>query len=113
MKQFIYLFGLGLLLTACSGESTTTTSNSDTTKTDTLAMLPNIAIDLNALLSKFSVSTSEPFVQDTLYLAENVSMSDITALTTDEIKYLSYNYIENEMSFSGKSSIDDAMFLIR
>lgn len=110
MKQFIYLFGLGLLLTACSGESNTTTTNSDTTKTDTLALLPNIDIDVNSLLSKFTVSVNEPFIQDTLYLAEKVSMSDTTALAIDEIKYLSYNYIENEMSFSGKSSIDDAMF---
>ncbi len=111
MKQLIYLIGLGLLLTACGGESTTASTNSDTTQTDTtVVMLPNIAIDLNALLSKFTTSTNEPFLQDTLYLAEYVSMSDTTALTTDEIKYLSYNYIENEMSFSGKSSIDDAMF---
>lgn len=110
MKTILYPIAFTLLLTSCGGDTSTTTTTADTTGTDTLAMLPNIEIDVDALLSKFAISVNAPFIQDSLYLAEKVGMTDTTALTADEIKYLSYNFIENDMSYSGKSSIDEALF---
>jgi hypothetical protein len=108
MKKYFYFAGLGLLLSSCGGESTPG-GDSDTTKTDTVAALPgNTAID-PALLAKFTVSTELPFMQDTAYLAEMI-LNDTNKLTTDELRYLSYGFVDTEVSYEGLIPVEDAFF---
>jgi hypothetical protein len=108
MKKYFYLAGLGLLLSSCGGESTPG-GDSDSTKTDTVAALPaNSAID-PALLAKFTVSTAIPFAQDSAYLASMI-LNDTNKLTADELRYLSYGFVDTEVSYEGLIPVEDALF---
>jgi hypothetical protein len=109
MKNLLYTTGLGILLSACGGESDVVNTTTDTTQTDTTAVaVPNIDIDESALLAKYT-GVSLPFAQDSAYL-DDMAMAESSKLTADEVRYLSYNFLENDMSYSGKSTIDDVLF---
>lgn len=109
MKIHLATIALGLLLTSCGGESGTPAGDSDTTKTDTVVVIPNITIDVPSLLAKYPAVSAVPFNQDSAYLAE-MEMSDSAKLRADEVRFLSFNFVESDLSYSGKSSIDDALF---
>jgi len=106
MKNIFYLTTLALLISS----SETTDHNTDSTNTDTVAMRPaNIDIDVNALLAKFTIAAPMPFVQDTLYL-EGLNLNDTNSLSSDEVKYLSYGFVETDVSYEGLSPVQDVLF---
>lgn len=110
MKKLVYLLPFAVVLTSCGGDATVNDTASDSTKTDSTAVLnPNISIDLAGLLAKFPASTALPFEQDSAYLVDQ-TMEDSFKLTGDEAKYLSYNFVESDILFSGKTTIDDVVF---
>lgn len=110
MKNIFYLLGLSLFMLSCGGDAETTNQNSDSTTTDTVAMTtPNIVIDVNALLAKFTTVATIPFQQDSNYLAD-LELSDSNALTANEAIYLSYGFVDNEISYSGIYPIQDFLF---
>src|SRR5687768_14370396 len=109
MKKYFYLAGLGILLGSCGGSSTPG-GDQDTTQTDSLAVVPgNIDIDEAALLAKFTVSTGLPFVQDSAYLPA-LPKNDTTKLTADEMRYLSFGFVNTEVSYEGLVPVEDALF---
>lgn len=110
MKKIFYLAGLGLILTSCGGDATPADGTTDSTATDTLAMLDsNIVIDVDALLAKFTVSSPLPYMQDTSFLLDAV-ITDSTALTANEAVYLSYGFVENSISYLSQGPIQDFIF---
>jgi len=109
MKNIFYISSLGLLLSSCGGESATSENVTDTAKTDIAALVPENDEINQALLEKFKISTELPFVQDSVYLA-NLSYSDTNALTVDEAKYLSFGFVDSDVSYRGLSPVDDFYF---
>lgn len=110
MKKIFYVTAFGLLLVSCGGQSDTTTPVHDSIPADSgVVAVPNIAIDINALLAKYTIRSKTPFIQDSTYF-EKQGMIESSALSGDEVKYLSYNFIENDMAYSGKSTIEDVLF---
>lgn len=110
MKNQLYLFGLGILLASCGGESSETTQTADTTKTDSvITKVPNIDIDEEALMAKFTISTVVPWKQDSGFLQTD-SIVNNEALTADEAKYLTYGFVDNDMSYQGLMPVDDFLF---
>lgn len=110
MKASYFLLIPATLLMSCGGESESTAEKTDSLKTDTTALMaPNVSINVNSLLAKYTIHASAPLLLDTTYLAE-MELNDSALLSADEIRFLSYNFVENDLSYSGKSSIDDALF---
>lgn len=110
MKKFLYAAICGFALTSCGGESAETTQTTDSTAVDTTALVnANITIDVNALLGKYDAPLALPFIQDSAYL-EELEMTDSSSLTGDEVRFLSYNFVDSDLSYSAKSSIDDVLF---
>lgn len=95
-------------MSSCGGESVTG-SDYDTTKTDPVADVPaNSAIDPE-LLAKFTVSTTIPFMQDSTYLT-GMTLSDTSKLAADEVRYLSYGFVNTDVSYEGLIPVQDALF---
>jgi len=110
MKNFFYIAGLGVILSACGGESTTPENNSTDTvqiTTDTVAIVPSNAPISPALLAKFKVNSNLPFVQDSAWLGD---LELEAALTADEVKYLTFGFVDTDISWSGMSPVEDFLF---
>ncbi|MBK9190671.1 MAG: hypothetical protein IPM77_03715 [Crocinitomicaceae bacterium] len=100
-----------LLIASCGGnnESSETTSANDTTSVDTIAADSNIVINQDSLNAVFGKATELPYIQDTSLLFE-ITGDDSTWLTKDQVKYLTYGFVDSDISYSGLYHVDDFYF---
>lgn len=111
MKKFILLLFPTTVLMSCGGNSNDAdANNTDSTTTDVIDSTANlITIDVNAMLSSnFATSGEWPYIIDSVFYEELTEGEQV--LSAEYVKFLSQNFVESEISYSGKSSIDDVIF---
>lgn len=109
--KIIFPFIPVLLFASCGGdnESTETASANDSTVVDTIPADSNIVINQDSLNAVFSMVTELPYIQDTSFLFESVG-EDSTWLTRDQVQYLTYGFVDSDLSYSGLYHVDDFYF---
>lgn len=114
MKKYLVLFIASTLVMSCGGN----TENNNNNSTDTLQVEHNdssslkpqsIVVDVdNMLQTNFSETAKLPYkIGDEFY--ENLPL-EANILATDFVKFLSQNFVETDLSYSGLSSIQDVVF---
>jgi len=99
-----------LFIAACGGNAEQTeTNNNDTLAVDSLVLDSNVVIDQDSLKSRFHISSALPYLQDTSYLFD-LNGTDSTWLARNQIQYLTYGFVDSDISYQGLIPIDDYFF---